>query len=131
VTGLLNASIGGVQDQPDNFYFTNDNLFDASGVPFVTNAGFLFDAGGFLFNVYSVANGAAYDYYIATNQFGGNYENDPMFNPGTLIEHTTIAAVPELSTWIMMILGFAGISLAGSARAAGRIRLASTRAMKV
>lgn len=127
VTGLLNASIAGLQDQP-NFYFTNDNLFDPSGVPFVSNAGILFDAGGYFFNIYSVANGPTYDYYIATNQFGGDYDKDPLFNPGTLIEHTNIAAVPELSTWIMMILGFAGISFIGSARAAKWYRPGLTRA---
>jgi hypothetical protein len=52
------------------------------------------------------------------NQFGGDYFNDPLFNPGSLILNTTITAVPELSTWIMTIAGFAGISVVGSARAA-------------
>jgi len=41
------------------------------------------------------------------NQFGGDYFNDPLFNPGSLILNATITAVPELSTWIMMIVGFA------------------------
>lgn len=117
VTGLLNAPITGLQEQP-NFYFSSDNQFNPSGVPFVSNEGILFDAGGYFFNIYSVANGPAYQYYIATNQFGGDYSNDPLFNPGSLILNTTITAVPELSTWIMMIVGFAGISLVGSARAA-------------
>jgi len=52
------------------------------------------------------------------NQFGGDYFNDPLFNPGSLILNATITAVPELSTWIMMIVGFAGTSIVGSARAA-------------
>ena len=72
----------------------------------------------FFFNIYSVANGPTYQYYVATNQFGGDFFNDPLFNPGSLILNTTITAVPELSTWIMMIAGFAGISLVGSARVA-------------
>ena len=117
VTGLLDAPITGLQGQP-NFYFTSDNQFDPPVVPFVSNEGILFDAGGYFFNIYSVANGPTYEYYISTNQFGGDYYNDPLFNPGTLILNATITAVPELSTWIMMIVGFAGISVVGSARAA-------------
>ena len=119
VTGLLNAPIAGLQGQP-NIYFTSDNQIDFSGNPYVSNEGILFDAGGFFFNVYSVATGPTYQYYIATNQFGADYSKDPLFNPGSLIQNITIAAVPELSTWIMMIVGFAGISLVGSARAARR-----------
>jgi hypothetical protein len=117
VTGLLNAPITGLQGQP-NIYFSNDNLINPFSAPFVSNDGILFDAQGFFFNIYSVANGPTYQYYIATNQFGGDYFNNPLFNPGSLILNATITAVPELSTWIMMIVGFAGISVVGSARAA-------------
>jgi hypothetical protein len=117
VTGLLNAPITGLQDQP-NIYFSNDNLINPFSAQIVSNDGILFDAGGFFFNFYSVANGPTHQYYIATNQFGGDYYNDPLFNPGSSVLNITIAAVPELSTWIMMIVGFAGISLVGSARAA-------------
>lgn len=119
VTGLLNAPITGLQDQP-NVFFTNDNLFNPFSAPIVTNNGILFDAQGFFFNFYSVANGPTYQYYIATTQFGGNFDNDPLFNPGSAVLNITITAVPELSTWIMMIVGFAGISVVGSARVAKR-----------
>ena len=115
VTGLLNASITGLGDQP-NIFYTSDNVFNPSA-PYVSNDGVLFGAGGFFFNVYSVANGPTFQYYISTNQFGNDYFTNPLFNPGSLIVGGTIAAVPELSTWIMMIVGFAGISLVGPARA--------------
>lgn len=107
ITGLLTAPIDGLDGQP-NFYYTSDNLLNPFA-PFVSNEGILFNAGGFFFNVYSVANGPAYDYYISSTQFGGDYYSDPVFNPGSLILDGSIAAVPELSTWAMMILGFAGL----------------------
>ena len=116
MTGLLSASITGLGDQP-NIFYTSDNVFNPSA-PYVSNEGVLFSAGGFFFNVYSVANGSTFQYYISTNQFGNDYFTDPLYNPGSLIVGGTIAAVPELSTWIMMIVGFGGISLVGSARAA-------------
>ena len=114
VTGLLNAPITGLQGQP-NIYFSNDNLFNPLRRPSSPTMEFSLTREGFFFNIYSVANGPTYQYYIATNQFGGDYFNDPLFNPGSLILNATITAVPELSTWIMMIVGFAGISVVGSA----------------
>jgi len=113
VTGLLNAPIGGIDGQ-FNVYFTSDNTISFGAAPYVTGSGVLFDAGGYFFNVYSVANGQSYDYYLATNQFGADYFNSPLFNPGSLILSGSISAVPEPSTWIMMIVGFLGICGAGS-----------------
>src|SRR5262249_41544007 len=107
VTGLLTAPIDGLDGQ-FNVFYTSDNLLN-SVAPFVSNEGILFDAGGFFFNVYSVANGSTYDYYISSNQFGGDYFTDPVYNPGSLIRNGTITAVPELTTWAMMIVGFAGL----------------------
>ena len=45
------------------------------------------------FNIYSVANGPNYQYYIAMNEFGGDYFNNPLFNPGSLILNATITAL--------------------------------------
>ncbi|WP_027534685.1 PEP-CTERM domain protein [Bradyrhizobium sp. WSM3983] len=112
-TGLLNATITGLLDQP-NVYFTSDNLFNSTS-PFVSNQGLLFGAGGYSINIYSVASGGGYDYYIANSQFLGNYYSDPtsspLFAPGDLILGGTITAVPEISTWAMLIVGFAGLTV--------------------
>lgn len=112
----FNAVITGLGNQP-NIYYTSDNILESTS-PFVTNEGVLFAAGGFFFNVYSVADGSGYLYYLSTNQTGDDYFEDRLFNPGSLIVGGTVAAVPELSTWIMMLVGFAGVSLVGSARGA-------------
>ena len=118
VTGLSwDAAITGLGNQPNDLY-TSDNLFNLSGGPYVSNAGVLFSAGGFFFNVYSVANGPTNEYYISTNQFGADFFKDPLFNPGSLILSGTIAAVPEPSTWVMMLLGFGGIYMGRSGRVA-------------
>ena len=123
VSGLLNATIDGLAYQP-NLYYTSDNLFSPTGLglpgPLVTNEGILFGAGGYFLNIYSVQNGPAYDYYISNSQFVGSYYVDPssapLFSPGDLILGGTITAVPELSTWAMMIVGFAGLAVAGRRR---------------
>jgi hypothetical protein len=114
ITGLLNAPITGLAGQP-NIYYTSDNQVTLLP-PYVTNAGALFEAGTFFFNIYSVANGPGYNYYLSTNQFGADYYTNPLFNPGNLILGGTITAVPELSTWIMMIVGFLGVGVIGLRR---------------
>jgi hypothetical protein len=114
VTGLLVAPISGIEGQP-NIHYTSDNIIN-SFAPIVSNSGVLFSAGGFFFNIYSVENGPTFDYFISTNQFGADYFTNPLFNPGSLILSGTIAAVPELSTWMMMIVGFSGLYIAGFRR---------------
>lgn len=118
ISGLLNAPITGLSDQP-NIYYTSDNTFSPTG-PFVSNEGILFAAGGYFINIYSVLNGSEYDYYISNSQFIGNYYGDPtsapLFAPGDLILSGTITAVPELSTWAMLITGFAGLAVIGRRR---------------
>jgi hypothetical protein len=95
-------------------------VFNPSGAPFVSNEGILFSAGGFSLNIYSVLNGSTYDYYISNSEFIGNYYGDPtsapLFAPGDLILSGTITAVPELSTWAMLITGFAGLAVVGRRR---------------
>lgn len=115
VTGLLNAPISGLEGQP-NIFFTSDNLLSPTSQPFVSNAGLLFGAGGFFYNIYSIEIGPDFQYYIATNQFGGDYFFDPLYNPGSLILSSSISAIPEPSTWLMMILGFLAISTFGFAK---------------
>src|SRR5262249_38835468 len=95
--------------------------------PFVSFDGVLFDAGGFAFNIYSLPNGPGFDYFISTNQFGTDFFNQPLYNPGTLITGGSISAVPELSTWALVILGFAGLGLADLLRASRSGRAWSRR----
>jgi hypothetical protein len=75
-----------------------DNKFFASA-PYVDNGGILFNAGSFAYNLYSSGS----SYYLSTFNPDNSY-----FNPGDL-GTLQVAAVPEPSTWAMMILGFAGI----------------------
>jgi hypothetical protein len=118
VTGLLNAPIGGLDGQY-NIYYTSDNQITFAS-PYITNAGALFDAGGYFFNVYSVANGPTFDYYLSSTQFGADYFTNPLFNPGDMILNGSVTAVPSPtplpSTWIMMIAGFLVFSIVGFRR---------------
>ncbi len=60
---------------------------------------------------------------------GGNFQGDSGFNPqeAFALNHTagvfTVAAVPEPSTWAMMILGFCGIGFMAYRRKNGALRL--------
>lgn len=90
-----------------NFFGANNLLYpngttslSTSGLGFTTTAGnvdiFSFFAQG------SVASGNAYGEFASPGGFG----------VGTF----TVTAVPETSTWVMMMLGFAGLGLAGYRR---------------
>ena len=119
ITGLLNAPIGGLDGQY-NIYYTSDNQITFAPPPYVTNAGALFDAGGYFFNVYSVANGPTFDYYLSSTQFGADYFTNPLFNPGDLILNGSVTAVPSPtplpSTWMMMIAGLLVFFIVGFRR---------------
>jgi hypothetical protein len=117
----LNAPIIGV-DTSDPSGFSGDNVFNPSA-PYVTNNGILFDAGAYIFNIYSVTDGAGFDYYISSSQFGIDI-NDPLYDPGSLITGGSITAgIPEASTWFMVVLGFLGLGLI-SRRRGGRALIA-------
>ena len=70
---------------------------------------------------------------IADTAFGGiDYRGDLTLHvlsdapsdPSQAFVFATVAAVPEISTWFMMILGFAGIGLTGMRKARGSFRWA-------
>jgi hypothetical protein len=90
-------------EPPGNPSWIYDNQFNAAGNPVVSNGGILFLAGGFDYNLYSVGSGPSSLYYLSTFNPDGT-----LYNPGDL-GTLKVAAVPEPSTWAMMILGFAGI----------------------
>jgi PEP-CTERM motif len=79
-----------------------DNVLFPHAAPFVDNPGLLFSAGGSAFNWYSVGSQT----YLSSNASAGAY------NPGELIGSVSLNT-PEPSTWAMMLIGFAGLGLAG------------------
>ena len=104
ITGIVNGSdITGTStfEGADNLLFTNGFAFvSLSGISFVTAAGqsvniFTFDGQG------TPPTGNAYGERVANPA--------APFGVGTF----TLTAVPEASTWAMMLVGFAGLGIAG------------------
>jgi len=92
----------------DNGTWIYDDVYFPGAAPLVDNPGVFFTAGGYDYNLYSTGPTT---YYFSSNNPFGNY------NPGELVASVTDPAVPELSTWAMMLLGLAGLGFAASRRA--------------
>jgi hypothetical protein len=92
--------VGSVSGPGFNWVF-NDVIFTNGGLHFDYN-GLVFSAGGSLYNLFSDLAG--------TNN-AALASNDPIVSGSvdTVGVGTITAAVPEPSTWAMMILGFAGV----------------------
>ena len=115
VVGLTNQSITGVfanPSFPNSSYspdglFIYDNLYSPTGMPF-DYSGLLFttagNPGGY-WNLWASSPGKYSLYELA----GGSY---PIQEIGTL----SVAGAPEASTWAMLALGFAALSLVGRRR---------------
>src|ERR1700734_2638859 len=117
VSGLTNQTISGVTANPsfpsssyspdgsfiyDNLYYpTGATSFDVNGLLFVTNQ----NPGGY-WNLWGTSPGN-YSLY----ESAGSY-NYPIEEFGSL----SVAAAPEPSTWAMLALGFAALSLVGRRR---------------
>jgi hypothetical protein len=107
-----NPSFPGAAYSPDGSFIYN-NLFYTSGTPF--------DVDGLLFVTAQNPGG----YWNLWGNTPGNYSlwesagayNYPIAESGTL----TVAAAPELSTWAMLVLGFAGFGVVGRRRRAPRL----------
>jgi hypothetical protein len=103
ITGTVNGSeITGMSTfrSADNELFTN-------GFAFVSTAGISFEtAAGQSVNIFS------FDGQMTPptgNAYGETTSNPTAFGVGAF----TLTAVPEASTWAMMLVGFAGLSMAG------------------
>jgi hypothetical protein len=124
ISGLVDQTISGVAANPGfpgsayspDGSFVFDNRFHASGMPF--------DLSGLLFVTPQNPNGywnlwgnspGAYSLWESS----GSY-NYPIEKSGSL----SVAAAPELSTWAMLALGFAGLAVAGGGRRRRTARLA-------
>jgi hypothetical protein len=123
---IVSMSISGLVNNPSQPNPTNNGswIYDNvgfSGQPHLDINGVLFTAGPYTFNIYSnVAIGTYNDkvfipnlYFLSSNDPNGN------FNPGqtgNLIAQQ-VSGVPELSTWGMMLIGFAGIGFVAYRRA--------------
>ena len=103
ITGLLGTpNSGGYTLYPPANLFTYNDKFDPVANQFVGN-GVLFAFGaGNTGNFYTVGT---------TDYFSSVLPGGSFYNPGDVGTLTLTAAVPEPSTWAMMILGFAGIGV--------------------
>jgi hypothetical protein len=107
VSGPGGGSISLIANPAQSAAFNNgswiyDDVLFPHAAPFVDNPGLLFSAGGSDFNWYSVGSQT----YISSNAWAGAY------NPGELVGSVSLDT-PEPSTWVMMLMGFAGLGLAG------------------
>jgi hypothetical protein len=106
ITGLINdpgngaPPMGGTYTAPSgHIWFYNDVLFPSGPGPFVDDNGILFSFGdGNTGNLY----GQGDTYYFSVDlPFSLYVPGDPLVG--------SITAIPEPSTWAMLILGFAGV----------------------
>ena len=88
-------------------YFGYDNVYFPGGAPKVDGYGILFSAGGYGYDLYSSGPST---YYLSTTNPAGGYvpgETVTFGDPAA----TAATAVPEMSTWLLTLLGFAGLAL--------------------
>jgi hypothetical protein len=122
VFGAGGAAISSLVNNPNQpFQATSSDglwFFDNvgfSGSPHFDNNGILFTAGGYSYNIYSPnalggPENVITGYFLSSNNPSGNYI------PGQ--EGTLVASnAPELSTWAMMLIGFAGVGFVAYRRA--------------
>ena len=99
----------GSTDNSGSWYY--DNVVYRSGSWF-DNAGLLFTAGIFEYNLFTVGSDYIFRRIIRREA-----------SPGQVVDRLTLTAIPEPATWLMMGLGFVALGLGGG-RAARRNRAA-------
>ena len=109
VSGPDGGPIAGLIANPNQPYAYDQGAWIFDNVawpasPRLDNAGLFFSAGGYDYNVYTVGP----TYYLSTDNPYGAY------NPGEVVlAGNDPPAVPEPSTWALLLLGFAGLGFAG------------------
>jgi hypothetical protein len=97
--------------------FIYDNEFYLTPPP-LSNPGILFTIGGYEWNLFSTAS-------VGPGNFSLFGTNPSSYNPTVTGDFTyTVAPVPEISTWAMMIVGFFGLGFIGYRRNLARFRIA-------
>jgi hypothetical protein len=120
ISGLVDQTISAVTPNPvfpsqalspdglffyDNVYYPTGMSLDVNGLLFVTAQ----NLGGY-WNLFGDSPGN----YSLYESAGGSY---PVEESGTL----SVTPVPELSTWAMLAMGFAGLGLVGHRRSTARL----------
>jgi hypothetical protein len=103
ITGTVNGSaITGTST-----FRSADNLLFTNGFAFVSTVGISFEtAAGQSVNIFS--------FFGQGTPPTGNAYGEFTASPGAFgVGHFTLTAVPEASTWAMMVIGFAGVGMAG------------------
>lgn len=115
ISGTLSGPGGGaislvanpVQPNPaTTTYFMYDNVYFPGG-PKVDGYGILFAAGGYEYDLYST--GPSTYYLSSTNPAGGYVPGQAAAFGDPRVTAATV--VPEPSTWLLTLLGFAGLAL--------------------
>ncbi len=116
ISGVVaNPNFPGVATSPDGLWYYDNRVI--SGATNVDLDGLLFTTAenttGY-WNLYTTGAGAA-NFWLG-ELVSGNYVFPGSAAPGTLVSGS-ISAVPEISSWVMMIAGFIGVGFVGVGRA--------------
>lgn len=94
-------------------YFGYDNVYFPGGARKVDAYGILFAAGDYNYNLYSTGPAA---YFLSSTNPAGGYVPGEAVTFGDPAAQSVVAA-PEPSTWLLTLLGFAGLALAAGRKA--------------
>jgi hypothetical protein len=103
ITGVINGS----EITGTSTFRAADNLLFTNGFAFTSTVGISFEtAAGQSINIFSFDGQST---PLTGNAYGELTSTPSAFGVG----HFTLTAVPEASTWALMLIGFAGIGVAG------------------
>jgi hypothetical protein len=112
ISGLVTGPSGGAITGPianptqPGYYNNGSWIYDNVVYPSAPSFdywGLLFSAGGYDYNIFTSGSTG----YLSTNNPQG------VFNPGEVVLAASVAAIPEASSWAMMLAGFAALGFAG------------------